>query len=158
MGGVYYMNREIKFRVWDVQSKKFFCNLDNFPGEFLIDCNGVLHTKSNEQSDVEGGIWWNCVKHEFSNVYKFGGQFTGLEDKNGKEIYEGDIIEESWKENNPYGYRPDEWYEKNETYVVEYKPPAFILQSPAYHEQRCIEDFKREVIGNIFEHPELCVK
>jgi uncharacterized phage protein (TIGR01671 family) len=73
------------------------------------------------------------------------GQFTGLTDKKGVEIYEGDIIA---------SYDVDEG---NIINVVEFKNGCFKLVNPNYLSWN-LGDYKKdyiEVIGNIHQHPHL---
>ena len=78
-------------------------------------------------------------------------QFTGLYDKNEKEIYEGDIIHipEDWEE---YGWASGENYE------IDFKDGRFRLK-PKYKPNATGYDLEftneLEVIGNIYENPEL---
>ena len=80
-------------------------------------------------------------------------QFTGLKDKNGKEIYEGDIV------HVPEGYGGDLLY-KEFIGIVDYDPPVFyinqqesIKKTRKWHGQEYGWD-ELEIIGNIYENPE----
>jgi uncharacterized phage protein (TIGR01671 family) len=72
------------------------------------------------------------------------GQFTGLKDKNGKEIYEGDIIHHS-----------DSILRENEIVVVGYLDGAFTLFNKEGINLLHVKYPCCEVIGNIYENPEL---
>lgn len=75
------------------------------------------------------------------------GQYTGLKDKNGKEIYEGDIIEKTY-----YSYHQPEC---SELFEIKYEGLSFHfehIKGNTFH-LPFTEDI--EVIGNIHDNPEL---
>jgi uncharacterized phage protein (TIGR01671 family) len=70
--------REIKFRIWNAQRKSFHYN-----GDGLILSNiAYLHQQGVIDINLSNT---NCILQEF----------TGLKDKNGREIYEGDLLKYS---------------------------------------------------------------
>lgn len=75
------------------------------------------------------------------------GQYTGLTDNNGRKIFEGDIIKCKVHEMNGYRVRRG---------VVEYHGVGFImnLDPNSWYDQKNIS-FDCEVIGNIYDNPEL---
>lgn len=122
--------REIKFRAWHKEKK--------IMGEVLgID---ILHKEiffSDEDID--------CYEHsDFKDIELM--QYTGLYDKKGKEIYEGDIVK--LRANHGIGVikYSDEWG----AFIVEYIKlrPLAVLGMNYYKEDI-------EVLGNIYENPEL---
>lgn len=122
--------REIKFRAWHKEEKII--------GEVLgID---ILHKEiffSNEDVD--------CYEHsDFKDIELM--QYTGLYDKNEKEIYEGDIV----KLRANHGIGVVKYYDEWGAFVVEYiKPRPLVVLGMNYYK----EDI--EILGNIYENPEL---
>lgn len=125
------MKREIKFRAW-------IPNTGWLAEGFSIAMDGT------EWYDDDGHSW------PISDLEIM--QFTGLKDKNGKEIYEGDILK---YDDINWGYGGD--YDKeNDGYLRVTVPPIDeMLKDDNFEWFRLVF---YEVIGNIYENAELLNK
>lgn len=147
------MSRIIKFRVWDKKNNNFWHNMKGFVNSgIIINANGNT------------GITYEDTKFVFFNPeFLIVQQFTGLTDKNKREIYEGDIIifMGRWDENGKV-LPPD--YEPYEIAWCMGGLKAFLISrdgsSSIYRHNEClgVGHTDNEVIGNIFENPELLNK
>jgi hypothetical protein len=110
------MNREIKFRVWSIELKRY-CKYssthigDDFKTTFGGDKDFIIE------------------------------QYTGLKDKNGKEIYEGDV---------------GKFYRKHIGKIV-YRIGGFFFEEPSGRHTpiQILNPIDCEIIGNIHDNPEL---
>lgn len=127
--------RNIKFRAWDKKVKKMY-------GVTCIDfaCWDLY-------LDSPGRKYGNAKKIAIENLM----QFTGLFDKNGKEIYEGDIV-------NYSGYGFTETFQMfiGEVYWSNHRT-SFSIKNGDIHLNPIypIEEDKVKIVGNIYENPEL---
>ena len=134
--------REIKFRVWDKQNEVFIqsCKLCDIA----------------ESSNGAHSYYYGSIDNKKVTVDVVLQQFTGLLDKNGREIYEGDILKVK-------GY--DSWNDKVGFY---YKSQVFYC-APLARFRHSVKNFDNvtgtdfdfnvkddiEAIGNVFENPAL---
>jgi len=81
-------------------------------------------------------------------------QYTGLKDKNGKEIYEGDIVSQNFI-GKIIGVIA---YSTNTQFRIFYKQKVGIIKKRKEEFSQRILTKNCEVIGNIYEHPELLEK
>jgi uncharacterized phage protein (TIGR01671 family) len=119
--------REIKFRVWNPKYKDF-----RYWGFIEPNKSIFAGIPSGSGFDIE-------------TCRKYSQQFTGLLDRNGKEIYEGDIIKGWW--NNYQGIFEIVWDEGAFGIVLEKE------YCPCLYE--VFPDRHFEIIGNIYENPDL---
>ena len=141
--------REIKFRAWDGRQIQDVWGMDEFS----------LYFNDGEPEDGIYGRGEPTVTRDARSVYELM-QYTGLKDKNGVEIYESDIVKYTgrvflakqecfevcyFREYGAYGMlyngRPVGWDGPS----IKYEP--YFLTN--YHTK------KMEVIGSIYENPEL---
>lgn len=133
------MTREIKFRGRSTHSDDWcYGSFVNNPDEPTI-CGFDIWADGNSD--------WREEKVEPHTV----GQYTGLCDSNGKEIYEGDII-------RTYGSKGDEikhtvYYSDKEAMFCTKLIGADMLGGGIT--QRWLDEFEFEVIGNVHDDPEL---
>ena len=138
------MNREIKFRAWDSKSKRMFpVNAIFFKG-----CYRASHWLFEETVGTEMGPDDNG-RREIEEESPILMQFTGLKDKNGKEIYEGDLVE-GVLDSIRY---PTSGCVRGFSHPSEVKC-LFKIELP--HGYELLESLSGgEIIGNIYENPEL---
>lgn len=120
--------REIKFRAWSYGRMNYFDN----PKEGLLYSRGETLLSSGH--DGEDNPTFNGDP-DFDLM-----QFTGLKDKNGREIYEGDVIEYRWLEHMLRGVVL--WHDRGGCWLCSNISGGGL---PTHG----------EVIGNIHENPEL---
>lgn len=134
--------REIKFRAKRLDNNEWVygnCIIDNWGDENNNIIYGILEDRK-APSFIEN---WIPVKVNNNTL----GQFTGLKDKNDKEIYEGDVV-------RIFAYNFDE----EEFFVVKYNNDT--ARYELVSDDLCVSfdnvyNYEVEIIGNIYDNPEL---
>jgi uncharacterized phage protein (TIGR01671 family) len=121
--------RELKFRAWD--------------GKYMVRVYGLFPERgsvtTSRKINTEDGHYSITKKYLISNISLM--QFIEARDKNGTEIYEGDIV------------KIFDHLGREEIKEVSYDAPCFKLVG--YSNQVRTWHWSAEVIGNIYENPEM---
>lgn len=141
-------NRIIKFRAWDKKEMVMIGDADS-EADFRFHAGSVTVRYLSEQFYEGGGEIHSRDRWEDCDVEVM--QFTGLIDKNGKEVYEGDVVTM-----RSYNYSHLD-YQKWE---VKYFPQGMMfefhcLSKPNQLSQNILGYHSIEVIGNTYETPNL---
>lgn len=117
----------LKFRAWDAHEKKMFTNAQ------IIVWNGNVYANDNSELSVNNLKGWSIDE-------KYLMQSTGIKDRNGVEIFEGDMFKDGVVE---YDVELGMW-------IVSFFKFDNYMKLSNY-----LRDFKGSVIGNIYENPDL---
>lgn len=137
------MNREIKFRVWDNKYKYM-----NY--KVLVGIYGDWEKVKDDKNYTACAMWiepdkvdYKCEPHwaHFEPYHKdiHLMQYTGLKDKNGVEIYEGDKVKAKF-------------YGKEVVGEIGFNSGCFLLWNSCVSDNQLFIFTDIEVIGNIYEN------
>lgn len=133
--------REIKFRAWHKHEERML--------KWNKELKGVIAggVKTISSFNTDNG-WMDTYSYKEVELM----QYTGLKDKNGKEIYEGDVVQ---FDDYDITFGLIKWNEKHGRFEVEeYEPyTSTYFETEQFEEWTTIEHF--EIIGNAYENPEL---
>jgi uncharacterized phage protein (TIGR01671 family) len=121
--------RELKFKFWNKLARRFLP-----PSKYAIQGDGLYVSYDYEM------MAWDDPS-SFGDSILVPCQYTGLKDKNGKEIYEGDIL--SYEGIHKVG---------NGVSIVSFDDGSFMIDEDIASKDWAVE---HEVVGNIFENSDL---
>ena len=128
--------REIKFRAWDYEENTMFYDVQEIYDSCLV-------RNSDKYNSYKTGGFYTCFGELIIDEDIELMQYIGVKDKNGKEIYEGDILKD----------------EKGTIYEIVWGNDLLWLAKTKEMHRNCYcpkgVSKRAEVIGNIYKNPEL---
>jgi uncharacterized phage protein (TIGR01671 family) len=140
-------NRQLKFRIWDKQNNIFIYVWDASHKRLAISLNGLVYS----------GMYDDVLPENDYTIQ----QYTGLKDRDGKDIYEGDIIEHTFSKTTDDETSIHFGSKLNGSVSFCNHLCAYILTiiSDDRHNGDTFQLMNhapsKKIIGNVFENPEL---
>jgi len=119
--------RELKFRAWDKEENGYINLFSKYPMYITFDGKAIK---------LED---YGCAEYEQDVIIE---QFTGLSDKNGKEIFEGDVVKK--QTDNPIS---------DGVYEIAWHNPSASFSLKREGGWLAADLTKTEIIGNIHSNP-----
>ncbi len=169
-GGLYikeYRMRIVKFRIWDKQNRRFVKNdcllhcesnlmIDPFTGQVNDFVRELGDHETYSRDNTNKYLDWETKRAENKYVLQ---QYTGLKDKNGKEIYECDVVKVKRCFVRPYIKDGKIDYKCSEGdldigQVFRGNDASFLVEYKGHDDTEEIRNIphRYEIIGNIFEN------
>ncbi|BEJ64550.1 YopX family protein [Campylobacter jejuni] len=132
--------QDFDFRIWDEDNEEFYKNPSIFKIKQIKGPHNVVLSSYSDNERI------NFERYDRKFEVEL---FTRLYDKNGKKVYENDIV----KAKNPFNYL--------EAKISIHKEGTFYLENKSGHYMGSLiylvedEGYTIEIIGNIHENPEL---
>jgi len=134
------LGREIKFRFYSNITKKMYNDMSLIGLVYSNDSNPCMYNA--DRITKEPGET-RCQYLNDGHLM----QYTGLKDKNDKEVYEGDILTRTESEFYP-DYFKIEWCEERGGFMLTYQPCGEVYDLAEFWPDSV-------VVGNIYENPNL---
>jgi len=131
------MQRELKFRAWDKLAERFIKCDEGYQGHYVLSLNGEFLNFLNGSGGKEYIVQ----------------QYTGLKDKNGVEIYEGDVV--TYTSNNGIDYKAPIIFSPTSSAFVLDTSGRYLFDDKYGDYLDIHKDREYEIVGNIFENSEL---
>ncbi|WP_236721896.1 YopX family protein [Lactiplantibacillus plantarum] len=134
----------IKFRAWGNENEIYLYNV-----QCAYDTlSGFVKYDDGEYAEYDESCFGDFLDNERYNIE----QFTGLKDVNGKDIYEGDIVQPVSSHMNLKRGKPFKVKKGNYVYG---KWIAKFISNKKFGVDGCYFSDEMQLIGNVHENPEL---
>lgn len=135
--------KQIKFRAWDAERQEMY-------GEG----HGMMY---GQQEEMDDSLLIRFKHFEGEPIFM---QYTGLQDRKGQDIYEGDILTSEqypFQDEGKYNYHGViEWIEEEASFYMTKRLANKEKRGMSDGISQPIEEIEEfEIIGNIYEHPHL---